>query len=114
MLFMNEFSFYTVPPSCGSQRLEDRSGPCLSRTPTGAAACASAVIRAGASSTPIELRPSVSSSEQLRAHPSGRRDDADAPRDSASLASTARTSRVAAAAYIGISPSLFDIMVKDG
>ena len=91
MLFMNEFPFYTLPPPCGSQRLENRSGPCRFRTPTGAAVCASAVTRAEASSTPIELRPSVSSSEQMRPHASGRCDDADAPRDSAALASVART-----------------------
>jgi predicted DNA-binding transcriptional regulator AlpA len=81
---------------------------------TGAAVCASAVTRAEASSTPIELRPSVSSSEQIRPHATGRCDDADAPRDPAAFASAARTITVAAAAYIGISPSLFDIMVKDG
>ena len=90
MLFMNEFPFYTLPPPCGSQRLENRSGPCRFRTPTGAVVCVSAVTRAEASSTPIELRPSVSSSEQMRPHASGRCDDADAPRDSAALAPAAR------------------------
>lgn len=91
MLFMSEFPFYTLPPPCGSQRLENRSGPCRFRTPMGAVVCASAVTRSEASSTPIELRPSVSPTEQMRPYASGRSDDADAPRDPTALASAART-----------------------